>query len=132
MAKQARRLTEVFDIADALKAKHGGEGPAIFFLADEIDRLQAENERRGQLLEDVVNEVAYVEEYFYSANAAGTPQYLEPEPAEMVRKALSLKNDELKGLRYHGCLTGDCPHDDVNDCLTAIKEAVNQATKGGK
>lgn len=56
-------------------------------------------EELQEQLEQVCNEVAHVEGHFYHPNAAGTPQYLEPEPHEMVEKALYLKDLEIKCLR---------------------------------
>ena len=66
--------------------------------AERIKKLETEKERRGNLLEDVVNEVAYTEKHFYTPNAAGNYVYLEPEPAEMVRKALEVDQEHIKEL----------------------------------
>ncbi len=55
-----------------------------------IAELEAEKERRGNLLEDVVNEVADTEKYFYTPNGAGNLVYTEPSPAEMVRQAIRI------------------------------------------
>ena len=29
-------------------------------------------------------------------------------------------------LKAHGCLTGDCPHDNANDCLKALTAEINK------
>lgn len=67
--------------------------------AKELAYLRVENQRRGNLLSDVVSEVAHTEKSFYVNNANGTPQYLEPLPVEMVVRALELKDLEINALR---------------------------------
>ena len=66
-------------------------------LEDELDKHKTESTRRGNLLEDVVNQVAYTEKGFYTENNL----YTEPEPALMVKKALEWKDLEIKCL-YQG------------------------------
>ena len=68
-------------------------------------------------LEQVCNQVAHVEGHFYHPNAAGTPQYLEPEPHEMVEKALDLKDLEIKCLRARMVDIANMQEHDQDDCI---------------
>lgn len=49
-------------------------------------------EKLEQMLEDVVNEVAWTEPFFYT----GTGLYTEPTPAQMVAKALEMKERQIR------------------------------------
>lgn len=35
-----------------------------------------------------------------------------------------LITDPLSGIEFHGCLTGDCPHNDARFCLEALSEDI--------
>jgi hypothetical protein len=38
-------------------------------------------------------------------------------------------NERQNWDEFHGCFTGDCPHDNVNDCIVALREAATEAGK---
>jgi hypothetical protein len=45
------------------------------------------------------------------------------------RKKIEDLEGKIAGVRYHGCLTGDCPHDDANDCLKSLSKDVEDICK---
>ncbi len=48
--------------------------------------------------------------------------------AEQAKQIMEAHNqtadlvDNVKWSSFHGCFTGDCPHDNANDCVAAIRE----------
>ncbi len=62
-------------------------------MKDEIKRLR-------ELLEQATNEVADVEQYFYTPNAVGSLVYLEPTLDEMIRKVRHNYELEIKALKH--------------------------------
>ena len=44
-----------------------------------------------------------------------------PNPTDL--RALAM---ELEGHEWHGCAIGDCPHDNVQDCATALAAALRE------
>lgn len=48
---------------------------------------------------------------------------------DAVKAAVERCCNELLG---NGCFSGDCPHDNVNDCVTALREHITTIRKGAR